>query len=99
MLPQCPGFPLSPRQHHVGSIYVPKYDAGDRVKINVRSATVLRNGSAEGTVVIRFDDCPDDEEFAHERFLSPLATPGPTPTPITGPRVSEHSGCKPTPRA
>jgi hypothetical protein len=43
-----------------------------RSVITGRPATVLRLGSAEETIVIRFDDCPDDEYFAHERFISPL---------------------------
>jgi hypothetical protein len=62
----------------MSSIYMPKFDAGNRVVITGRRATVIRLGSAEETIVIRFDDCPDDEYFAHERFMSRLTT-GATP--------------------
>jgi hypothetical protein len=65
----------------MGSIFQPRFAAGQRVTYLGRPATVLRNGSQEGSCVFVFDDCPDDEYHTHERNLSPLIEPQPAKEP------------------
>jgi hypothetical protein len=57
----------------MGKIWKPLFSAGQRVLFNGRPATVLKTGLYEGSMIILFDDCPDDEYYhCHETFLAPL---------------------------
>src|SRR5437763_461487 len=58
----------TPEATPMGSIHRPRFASGDRVLHNNRPASVLRNGSPEGTVVLLFDGL-DDEHHCHEKFL------------------------------